>query len=74
MNGVEATMRVLAEHPHIHVVGFTSSGEPGTHQAFLDAGAVTVFSKEQAFELRDFLGVLPQTLPYGPAGGSSFGA
>jgi two-component system, NarL family, invasion response regulator UvrY len=58
MNGVEATMRLLAEHPHIHVVGFTSSGEPGTHLAFLDAGAVTVFSKEQAFELRDFIGAL----------------
>jgi DNA-binding NarL/FixJ family response regulator len=39
INGVEATERLLAEHPNLRVVGFTSSGEPDTHQAFLDAGA-----------------------------------
>ena len=42
----------------MRVVGFTSSGEPGTHQAFLDAGAVAVFTKEQALEVRDWLGAL----------------
>ena len=58
INGVEATSRLLAEHPHLRVVGSTSSGEPQTHQAFLDAGAVAVFAKEQALQLRDWLGTL----------------
>jgi DNA-binding NarL/FixJ family response regulator len=58
IDGVEATRRVLAEYPHVRVVGFTSSGEPGIHQAFLDAGAAAVFAKEQAFALRDWLGAL----------------
>ncbi len=58
INGVEATTRLLAEHPHVRVVGYTSSGEPHIHQAFLDAGAVAVFAKEQAIELRDWLGAL----------------
>jgi DNA-binding NarL/FixJ family response regulator len=56
INGVETTTRLLAEHPHLRVVGYTSSGEPGTHQAFLDAGAAAVFAKEQAMALRDWLG------------------
>ena len=49
---------MLAEHPDVRVVGYTSSGEPGTHQAFLDAGAVAVFAKERALALRDWLGAL----------------
>jgi CheY-like chemotaxis protein len=55
INGVEATTRLLVNHPHVRVVGYTSSGEPGAHQAFLDAGAVAVFRKEQALDLRDWL-------------------
>lgn len=58
INGVKATTRLLAEHPHVRVVGCTSSGEPRTHQDFLDAGAVAVFAKEQALQLRDWLGTL----------------
>jgi len=42
----------------VRVVGYTSSGEPTTRQAFYDAGAVAVFAKEQALALRDWLGAL----------------
>src|SRR3954453_20689493 len=55
MNGADATRELLARHPHIHVVGFTSSGSDGTRQAFLDAGASEVFPKERALDLRDYL-------------------
>jgi len=55
VDGAEATRQLLARHPHIHVVGFTSSGSEETRQAFLDAGASEVFPKEQAFHLRDYL-------------------
>jgi two-component system invasion response regulator UvrY len=58
MTGVEATERLLAAHPHVRVVGYTSSGEPGTHQAFLDAGASAVFAKEDGLRLRDYLHTL----------------
>jgi CheY-like chemotaxis protein len=58
MSGIEATGRVLAAHPHLRVVGYTSSGDPGVRQAFVDAGAVAVFAKEQTLELRDWLGAL----------------
>jgi DNA-binding NarL/FixJ family response regulator len=55
MNGAHATRELLARHPHIHVVGFTSSGSDGTRQAFLDAGASEVFAKEHALDLLDYL-------------------
>jgi DNA-binding NarL/FixJ family response regulator len=58
MDGVDCTREVLARHPGLRVVGFTSSGSDGTRQAFLDAGAAEVFPKEQARELLDYLSSL----------------
>jgi len=58
INGAEATARLLAEHPRVRVVGYTSSREPAIHQAFLDAGALAVFTKEQPSGLRTWLGAL----------------
>jgi len=55
MNGADATRELLARHPHIHVVGFTSSGSDDTRQAFLHAGASEVFPKEDVLDLRDYL-------------------
>jgi DNA-binding NarL/FixJ family response regulator len=55
MNGADATRELLARHPDIAVVGFTSSGSDETRQAFLDAGASEVFPKERALDLRDYL-------------------
>jgi DNA-binding NarL/FixJ family response regulator len=55
MNGAEATRELLARHPRVRVVGFTSSGSDATRQAFLDAGASEVFPKEHAIHLRDYL-------------------
>ena len=55
MNGADATRELLARHPDVRVVGFTSSGSDGTRQAFLDAGASRVFLKERALDLRDYL-------------------
>jgi two-component system chemotaxis response regulator CheB len=58
MNGAETTEALLARHPEVRVIGFTSSADVLTHQAFLDAGAEAVFAKERALDLRDYLGGL----------------
>ena len=58
IDGVETTTRLLAEHPRVRVVGYTSSREPTIHQAFRDAGALAVFTKEQPSGLRDWLGAV----------------
>jgi len=55
MDGADATRELLARHPAVRVIGFISSGSDGTRQAFLDAGALEVFPKEQAFRLREYL-------------------
>jgi DNA-binding NarL/FixJ family response regulator len=55
MDGAEATRQLLARHPGVRVVGFTSSGSDETRQAFLEAGASEVFPKEHAHHLRDYL-------------------
>jgi DNA-binding NarL/FixJ family response regulator len=56
IDGAQATKDVLARHPHVRVVGFTSSAETQTRQAFLDAGAAAVIAKRDAMKLRDYLG------------------
>jgi CheY-like chemotaxis protein len=58
MTGVEATKRLVARHPDLRVIGYTSSGEDDIHDAFLDAGAAAVFRKDQAGDLRQYLGGL----------------
>ena len=65
MNGVDATRLVRQRHPHVSVVGFTSSGEPSVHQHFLDAGAVAVFAKEHALELAAYVRGLAADAPAG---------
>jgi DNA-binding NarL/FixJ family response regulator len=55
MDGAQATRALLARHPRVCVVGFTSSGSAETRRAFLDAGASEVFPKEHALHLRDYL-------------------
>src|SRR4051812_18413719 len=55
MNGADATRELLARHPEVSMVGFTSSGSEEARQEFLDAGASKVFLKERALELRDYL-------------------
>jgi CheY-like chemotaxis protein len=61
MDGVEATRLLRESHPQLRVVGFTSSGDQGIHQAFLDAGAVAVFAKRDAPKLREYLQELVPT-------------
>jgi DNA-binding NarL/FixJ family response regulator len=55
INGAHATALLLARHPDLHVIGFTSYEEAGIRRAFLDAGAAQVFGKEDALRLRDYL-------------------
>jgi DNA-binding NarL/FixJ family response regulator len=54
MNGADATRELLARHPRVRVVGFTS-GPDESRRAFRDAGAAEVFRKEQALQLREYL-------------------
>jgi CheY-like chemotaxis protein len=58
IDGGQTTEDLLAGHPDVRVVGFTSSGSTVTHRAFLDAGAAAVFAKQDATKLRDYLGEL----------------
>jgi DNA-binding NarL/FixJ family response regulator len=58
IDGARTTEDLLARHPDVRVVGFTSSGSTATHRAFLDAGAAAVFAKHDAMKLRDYLGDL----------------
>jgi DNA-binding NarL/FixJ family response regulator len=45
MGGVEATTRIRAQHPRIHIVGFSSTDDPSAVEHLLQAGANAHFSK-----------------------------
>jgi two-component system invasion response regulator UvrY len=55
MSGVEATAEVRRRRPDARVVGFTSTDSRSVHEAFIEAGAVAVFAKNEGMALRDFL-------------------
>jgi DNA-binding NarL/FixJ family response regulator len=55
MSGVEATAELHRRHPDVRVVAFTSTDEERVRRAFLDAGAVAVYAKEQVRALTEYL-------------------
>jgi DNA-binding NarL/FixJ family response regulator len=46
LDGIEATRRLLAQHPHIHVVAWTTAGGSLLADAARAAGAATVLYKD----------------------------
>jgi DNA-binding NarL/FixJ family response regulator len=58
IGGVEATARLLRDHPDVRIVGYTSSADDDTHRAFAEAGAAAVFHKRDALALRAWLRAL----------------
>ncbi len=54
-NGIECTRSILARHPRLTVVGFTSTDDPEMQRAMLDAGAVAHFHKSQLEDLVEWL-------------------
>jgi CheY-like chemotaxis protein len=54
-SGVECTAALLARHPELVVVGFTSTTDPEVEQRMRDAGAVAHFNKSQVAELVEYL-------------------
>lgn len=50
LNGIEATKRITAAHPDVHVIGLSIDGETGNQQAMRAAGAQDLLSKENAAE------------------------
>jgi DNA-binding NarL/FixJ family response regulator len=55
MDGVETTARIRREHPGTRVVGWTATDEPALRDAFVDAGAMAVFLKEDVGPLLRYL-------------------
>ena len=55
MNGIEATAELHRTRAELRVVGFTSTDDARVHEAFIEAGATAVFTKEDAMALRDYL-------------------
>ena len=51
-NGIECTRDLLSRHPHLLVVGFTSTDSPDIEREMAEAGAVAHFHKSQ---LRDLI-------------------
>jgi DNA-binding NarL/FixJ family response regulator len=47
MNGIEATRRIMAESPHMKVIGLSNSSEQVSGQAMRQAGAVDYLDKSQ---------------------------
>ena len=50
VNGIDATRRIKEGAPHIVVIGLSVHTSPQSVEAFLNAGAAAVLSKEQAAE------------------------
>jgi DNA-binding NarL/FixJ family response regulator len=50
LNGIEATKRILAHHPHVKIIGFTMNSEDNVAEAMQNAGAVACVSKSDSIE------------------------
>jgi two-component system response regulator DesR len=50
MNGIEATVEVLAAVPEVAVVALTASADAAERQALVEAGAVTCLTKDQELD------------------------
>ena len=57
-DGIECTEEVLAEHPDLLVVGFTSNEDPVVESKMRAAGAVAHFHKSQLKDLVAWIGAL----------------
>jgi DNA-binding NarL/FixJ family response regulator len=64
MNGVEATRRLLGEHPQLIVIGLSMQSDQYTMEAMRNAGAVGYVSKaEAAGQLVDAIRIAKQRTP-----------
>jgi signal transduction histidine kinase/ActR/RegA family two-component response regulator len=50
VNGIEATRRIKAQHPHIQVIGLSVDADGHNQGAMLEAGAYSLMTKEAAVE------------------------
>lgn len=50
LNGVDATYRLLSDHPEIKIIGLSMHSDPQMVSSMLDAGAAGYVPKESAFE------------------------
>lgn len=50
MNGVEATRRIVEQHPGVTVVGLSMRDDPRARDEFLHAGAAAFFTKDSPIE------------------------
>lgn len=50
MNGIEATARIKAQFPHIHVIGLSVNTEADNQQAMYNSGASRLLTKEAAVD------------------------
>ena len=57
-DGAQCTRDLLAEHPEVLVVGFTTSDDPSVEQQMRDAGAAAHFHKSQLQDLIAWIGSL----------------
>lgn len=50
MNGIEATARITAQFPDIHVIGLSVNADDDNQEAMRKAGATILLTKESAVE------------------------
>jgi DNA-binding NarL/FixJ family response regulator len=50
LNGIEATARIKAAHPHIKVIGLSVNADARNQDAMLQAGADLLLTKEAAVD------------------------
>ena len=60
-DGVQCARDLLAEHPELLVVGFTSSDDPDVEVRMREAGAVAHFHKSRLQDLVGWIGALRPT-------------
>jgi signal transduction histidine kinase len=69
VNGIEATRRIKAQHPHIQVIGLSVDADGHNQGAMLEAGAYSLMTKEAAVEQLYSLiyeAVKPGVIPFPP--------
>ena len=50
LNGIEATARIKAQFPHVHIIGLSVNTEAGNQEAMQKSGAARLLTKEAAVD------------------------